>query len=130
MTPEVSDCIPDSLEYTDKHIEVADQYHVTAKQNGQVRLKICDNHGDPFIATLQNVLLAPYLCDRLFLINKLTNSGNTCLLHKGFCTVYFGAKKKNAVTLPYSKQRKHAFLGDIKDVSKTKKLAARKKINL
>ena len=39
MTPEVSDFIPDSLEDTDKHIEVADGYHVTAKQKGQVRIK-------------------------------------------------------------------------------------------
>ena len=32
MTPEVSDFIPGSLEYTDKYIEVADGHHVTAKQ--------------------------------------------------------------------------------------------------
>ena len=31
MTLEVSDFIPDSLEDTDKHIEVADGHHVTAK---------------------------------------------------------------------------------------------------
>ena len=51
---------------SDKHIEVADGNHVTAKQKGQVRIKMCDDHGDLFIATLHNVLLAPYLCDRLF----------------------------------------------------------------
>ena len=79
MTPEVSYCIPGSLEYSDKHIEVADGYHVTAKQKGQLRIKICDNHGDPFIATLHNVLLAPDLCDRLFSIIKLINSGHTYL---------------------------------------------------
>ena len=44
--------------------------------------------------------------------------------------VYFGAKEKNAITLPYSAQRKHAFLGEIKEMSKTKKLPARKKITL
>ena len=32
MTPEVSDFIPGSLEYTDKHIEMADRHHVTAKK--------------------------------------------------------------------------------------------------
>ena len=32
MTLEVSDFIPVSLEYTDKHIEVAYGHHVTAKQ--------------------------------------------------------------------------------------------------
>ena len=84
MTPEVSDFIPGSLEYTYKHIEVADRYRVTAKQKGQVRIKMCDDHGDTFIATLHNVLLAPNLCDRLFSIITLMNSGHTCLFHKGF----------------------------------------------
>ena len=32
MTPEVSDFILGSLEDTDKHIEVADRYHVTSKK--------------------------------------------------------------------------------------------------
>ena len=31
ITPEVSGFIPGLLEYTDKHIEVADGHHVTAK---------------------------------------------------------------------------------------------------
>ena len=34
MTPEVTDFIPESLEDTDKVIEVADGHHVTAKQKG------------------------------------------------------------------------------------------------
>ena len=45
-------------------------------------------------------------------------------------TVYFGAEKKNAVTLPHSAQRKHAFLRKIKEISKKKKSPARKKIAL
>ena len=70
---------------------------------------MCDDHGDPFIATLHNVLLAPDLRDRLFSMITLMNSGHTCLLHKGFCTLYLEAKEKNSVTLPHSAQRKHAF---------------------
>ena len=58
------------------------------------------------------------------------NAGHTCLFHKGFCTVYFGAEKKKSVTLPHSEQRKHAFIGKIKDMSKKNKLPARKKIAL
>ena len=58
------------------------------------------------------------------------NAGNTCLFQKGFCTVYFGAEKKYAVTIPHSSQRKHAFLGKIKDMSNKNKLPARKKIAL
>ena len=34
MIPQVSDFIPGSLEDTDKHIEVADGNHVTAKKMG------------------------------------------------------------------------------------------------
>ena len=64
---------------TDKYIEVADGNHVTAKQKGQVRIKMCDNNGNNFIATLHNVLLAPDLCDRLFSIIMSMNSGHTCL---------------------------------------------------
>ena len=88
MTPEVSDFITGSLEDTDKYIEVADRHHVTAKQKGQVRIKMCDDNGDNFIATLHNVLLVPYLCDRLFSIITSMKSGHTYLLHKGFvlCT--------------------------------------------
>ena len=59
MTPEVSDFIPDSLQDTDKYIEVADRHPVTAKQKGQVRIQMCNNNGNSFIATLHNVLLAP-----------------------------------------------------------------------
>ena len=77
---------------------------------------MCDGNRKTFIATLYNVLLAPDLCDRLFSIIKLMNAGNTFLFHKGVCTVYFGSEKKNAVTLPHSAQRKHAFLGKIKDM--------------
>ena len=62
MAPLVSDFIPSSLEDTDKHIEVANRHHVTAKK-GEVRIQIFVNNGDSFIATWYNVLLAPYLYD-------------------------------------------------------------------
>ena len=91
---------------------------------------MCDDNGDPLIATLHNVLLAPDLCDRLFYIITLINSTHTCLFNKGFCTVYFGEKDNNAVTLPHSAQREHAFLGKIKEISKKKELPARKRISL
>ena len=84
MTPEISDFTPGSLEDTDKHIEVADVHHVTAGGKVQVQIKMCNDHINPFIATLHNVLLAPYLCDRFFSIVTLMNSGQTCLFHKGF----------------------------------------------
>ena len=73
MTPEVLDLIIGSLEDRDKYIEVADRNHVTAKQNGQVQIKMCEDNGKSFIATLHNVLLAPDLCDRLFSIITLMN---------------------------------------------------------
>ena len=130
MTPEVSDFIPGTLEDTDKFIEVADGHHVTEKQKGQVRIQICDDNGKKFIATLYNVLLAPDLYDRLFSIIILMNTGHTCLLHKGFCTVYFGTDIKNAVTLPHSAQSKHSFAGKIKNMSRKNIFPARKIIAL
>ena len=56
------------------------------------------------------------------------NAGHTCLFRKGFCTVYFGVKEDNAVTLPHSALRKHAFSGKI--MEKSKKNPAIKKIAL
>ena len=91
---------------------------------------MCNDNRNKFIATLYNVLLAPDLCDTLFSIITLMNAGNNFLFHKGFCTVYFGADTKNAVTLPHSAQRKHAFVGKIKNMSKKNKFPARKKIAL
>ena len=99
-------------------------------KKGQVQIKTCDDNGDPFITTLHNVILAPDLCNRLFSIITLMNSGYNCLFHERFCTIYFGEKYKNAVTLPNSAQRKHTFLGEIKEMSKTKKLPPRKKLSL
>ena len=58
------------------------------------------------------------------------NSGHTCLLHKGFFTVYLVAKEKNTVTLPHSAQREHAFLGEVKEMSKTDKLQYVNKIDI
>ena len=73
MTPQISDLFSGKLEDTDKHIEVVDRNHVTAKKEGQVRIKICDNNRDTFIATLHNIFLTPDLCDRLVYIITLMN---------------------------------------------------------
>ena len=78
-----------------------------------------DDNGETFIAMLYNVLMAPDFCDRLFSIITLMNAGHTCLLHKGFCTVYFGAKEDNSVTLSHSAVRKHAFM--VKSMESSKK---------
>ena len=56
------------------------------------------------------------------------NSGHTCIFHKGFCTVYFVSKEDNAVTLPHSEVRKHAFSG--KSIDSSKKNPKGKKIAL
>ena len=130
MMPNISDFIPGLLDNTDEHIEVTDGHQVMAKQKGQVRIKMCDDIRDTFIAKLHNVILATDIRDRLFSIIKLMSLGHTCLFHKGFCMVYFGENEKNAVTLPNSAQRKHVFLGKIKEMSKTKILPSRKKTAL
>ena len=94
--------------------------------------KIVDNNGETFIPEIYNVLLAPDLCDRLFSIIMLMNAGHTCLFHKNFCTVYFCAKEDNAVTLPHSPVRKHAFMVKSMESSKknSKRNPKRKKIAL
>ena len=89
---------------------------------------MCYDNKKTFIATLYNVLLAPDLCDRLFSIITLINAGHTCLFQKGFCKVYFGADKRNAVTLPHSEQRKHVFLGKIKNMSKKNNFQQERKL--
>ena len=52
----------------DKYIEVADGNLVTAKQTGEVKIKICDDDGKPFINMLYYILFAPGLCYQLFSI--------------------------------------------------------------
>ena len=44
--------------------------------------------------------------------------------------MYFGAKGENVVILTHIAQRKHAFWGEIKKMSKTKKLPSRETIAL
>ena len=120
------DFVPGSLEDKDKFIEVADGHNVTAKKKDSVRIQMCDDNGKTFVATLYNVLLAPDLCNRLFSIIKLMNAGHMCLLHKGFCKVYFGEKEDNGVTLPHSALRKPTFSG--KFMEKSKNNPARNKL--
>ena len=91
---------------------------------------MCGDNGDTFIPTLYNLLLAPGLCDVIFSIITLINLGHTCLFHREFCRVYFSPKDKNSVNLPHSAQRKHAFWGEIKQKSKSKKIAPRNKFAL
>ena len=91
---------------------------------------MCEDNRDPFIATLHNLLLAPYLCNGLFSIITLINLGHNFLFHKGVLHCVLRSKRENIVTLPYSAQRKHVFLGGIKEMSRTKKLPARNKITL
>ena len=93
MMPEVQDFIPCPLDNTDKHIEVVDGHHVMGGKKGQVRIKMCNDNGDTFISTLNNLLLAPDLCNGLFFVIMLMNSGHTCLFQKGVCTVYFREKE-------------------------------------
>ena len=100
------------------------------KQKRQVGKIMCNDNGDTFITTLHNVILATDLCNRIFYINFLMDFGHTCLYRKWFCIVYFRIKDKNKVILLHSAPRKHVFLGEIKEMSKTKKIPSRKKIVL
>ena len=81
MTPEVSDFITELLEDADKYIEVVDGHKITANPKGQVQIKICVDERNTFTATFHNIILAPDLCDGLFLIIMLMNLVNNCLFH-------------------------------------------------
>ena len=118
MTPQVSDFIPGSLEDRENYIEVTNGHCITANKKGQFKIKMCDDNGNPFIATLHNKLLKPDLCDGGFSIITLMNLGYTCLFNKDFCTVYLMNNKENEVTVPHSAQRKHAFLLKTKENTK------------
>ena len=77
MTPDISGFIPVSLVETDIYIKVADMRFIAAKQTGQSKIGMRDNDGKSFICVLYNVLLGPYLCNRLFSIITLMNLGHT-----------------------------------------------------
>ena len=79
MKPEIFDFIPGSLLETEKYIEVAGGHFVTEKQKPESCIKMCDEKCKPFISNLYNVLLATYLCGRLFYIIALINLVHTCL---------------------------------------------------
>ena len=55
--------------------------------------------------------------------------GTYLFIPQGFLLLLW-RKRENTVTIPHSAQRKHEFLGEIKEMSKTKKLPSRKKIAL
>ena len=89
---------------------------------------MCDDNGKTLFATLDNILLALDLCNNLISIIMLMNAGHTCLFRKVIFTVYFGVDEKNAVTLTHSAQRKHAFEGEIENMSKEKENTSKKEI--
>ena len=66
MAPDISDFIPGLLVETDKYIEDEVGNFIAAKEKGEVQIEMCDNNVKPFIATSENVLLAPDFFDRLF----------------------------------------------------------------
>ena len=82
---------------------------VTAKQTGEVQIKMHDYNGKTFIATLYNLLLAPEFCNQLFSIIILMNLGHTCLFYKVFGTDSFGDNEQNKVKLPHSAQENIHF---------------------
>ena len=68
---------------------------------------------------------------RLIIFNiSIINSGNTCLFHKGFCTVFFSENEDDMVILPHSSQQNHAFLVKTEEKSKSQKQMTKQNISL
>ena len=66
---------------------------------------------------------------RQIIFNHYVNECSTYLsFSQRICMVHFGAEKDNAVTLRHSAQRKHAFTGKIKDLSKKNKFQQERKL--
>ena len=107
MIPEISDFIPVSLAETYQYIKVPDGHIIIEKQTEKFQIEMRDYNGKPFIAMLYSVLLVPDLCDQIFSIIKLMNSGHTCLSCKRFCAIFFSNNKQNVVTLLNSAKRSH-----------------------
>ena len=130
MMPQVLDFIPGLLEDTDDYILVADGHHVKAKQKGQVRIKMCGQNGNTFITTLHNVIFAPDLCNRLFSFITLINFCTYLIISQRVLYSVLFSQREKCRTLPHIAERKHDFLEETKQISKTKKLPSRKKIAL
>ena len=56
MAPDISDFIPVSMLERYKYIEATDGHLVTAKKTGEAQIKMYDDNGKPFIATLYTIL--------------------------------------------------------------------------
>ena len=110
MTPEILGFILGLLVETYKYVQVADGNLVTVKKTGELQIKIRYDYGKPFVATLYNLLLTPYLCDQMCSVITPINMVHTYLFHKGLCKVLLVVKKQNTVTLLHSAQRKHSFM--------------------
>ena len=93
MTTDISDFVPRSLVEMDICIEVADGNFVTVKQTGEAQINTRNYNVKPFIGVVYNVLFIPDLCDRVFFIITLMNSGRDFLFHNGFCTFFFSSNE-------------------------------------
>ena len=91
---------------------------------------MCDNNRDNLLQHCKTYFWHQINETVYFPLFTLMNLVHTCLFHKGFCNMGLWRQGENVVTLPHSPQRKHAFLGGIKQLSKTKKLSPRKKVAL
>ena len=66
-----------------------------------------------------------------FIFNHYVNEFGTYLfIPKRVLHGVIWSKRENTVTLPHSAQSKHSFWGEIKEMSKTKKLPSRKRTTL
>ena len=90
---------------------------------------MCDDNGDPFIATLHNLLLTICVCNKLLSIIMLMILGYTYLFHKGFCNVYFGAKEKMHIRY-HILHKKTCILGGNKVNIKEIEISIQRKIAL
>ena len=74
---------------------------------------MCNDKGYNIITTFHNILLAQDLCNRLFSIIRLLNSGHTLFILQKVLHSVLWKQGENVVSLLQSALRKHECLGEI-----------------
>jgi transposase InsO family protein len=97
MTPRSADLI-NVVEGQNLGVEVADGHIIKCSTTGDVPIKMQDDDGEEFTATLKDIMYVPGLSRRLFSITKFARHGHMAVIKDNGITLYF-EPNSTAVTL-------------------------------
>jgi len=104
MTPCLADLV-DTGEGQKLGVEVADGHIIKCTTTGNTRISMQDDNGNPFNATLSEVMDIPGLSRHLFSITQFAQHGHRALVQEHGTTLWFGPRNL-PVTIPYNKTGK------------------------